>query len=131
MKLTIPAALIAIMALAASLATPVFAHGTAEGSKAAHGGVLAEANDLNFELVSTTSGATIYIVDHGKPLATSGASGKLIVLGAGAKAEVVLTPAGENRLEGKGKLASAPGTKAIASITLPGKGAVSVRFVYQ
>lgn len=128
MKLNIRTAL---LALAASLATPVFAHGPAEDVKAAHGGILAEANDLNFELVNTTNGATIYIVDHGKPLPTTGASGKLIVLGSGAKTETALAPAGDNRLEARGKLASAPGTKAIASITLPGKGVVSVRFAYQ
>lgn len=112
-----------------ALAAPVLAHSDANGPRAAYGGVVSEANDLQFELVLAGDGATIYLIDHGKPIASAGAGGKLTVLTTVGKSEAPLEPAGGNRLRAKGSFAGAPGTKAIASINLPGKGTVNVRFV--
>jgi hypothetical protein len=39
-----------------------------------------------------------------------------------------LSPAGDNKLEAKGAFKVAPGTKAVAVVTLAGKPAQSVRF---
>jgi hypothetical protein len=102
----------------------VQAHGSAA---AKHGGVVQHASDLGFELVGQPEGAVLYIEDHGKPLATKGASGKLTVLKGTDKSETELVPSGDNALQAKGaKLAA--GAKAVAAVTLPSGKVVTVRF---
>ena len=99
------------------------AHGEA---KARHGGVVAKASDLSFELVGTTTGAVIYVDDHGKPVAPAGMTGKLTVLNGSEKSEAELAVAGD-RLEAKGvKLAT--GAKVVAALTTPARKAITVRF---
>lgn len=117
--------LIAMSAAALTVASwGVHAHGPAA---AKHGGVVQSASDLGFELVGQPEGAVLYIDDHGKPLATKGASGKLTVLNGTEKSEVELVPTGDNALHAKGaKLAA--GSKAVAAVTLPSGKVVTVRF---
>jgi hypothetical protein len=99
------------------------AHG---GAKAKHGGVVAVASDLGFELVSTPTGAAIYVEDHGKPMAPTGMTGKLTVPNGSEKSEAELAVAGD-KLEAKGvKLAA--GAKVVAALTTPAKKAITVRF---
>jgi len=99
------------------------AHG---GAKPKHGGVVAVASDLGFELVGTPAGAAIYIEDHGKPMAPTGISGKLTVLNGAEKSEAELTVA-DDKLEAKG-VKLAPGAKVVAALTTPAKKAITVRF---
>ncbi|MCZ8165857.1 MAG: hypothetical protein ACK5Y7_02885 [Betaproteobacteria bacterium] len=99
------------------------AHGD---NKPKHGGVVATASDLHFELVGTPTGALIYIDDHGKPMAPTGMSGKLTVLNGAEKSEATLAVAGD-RLEAKG-VKLAPGAKVVAALTTPAKKAITVRF---
>jgi hypothetical protein len=100
-----------------------FAHGEA---KARHGGVVAKASDLSFELVGTPTGAVIYVDDHGKAVAPAGMTGKLTVLNGSEKSEAELAVAGD-KLEAKGvKLAA--GAKVVAALTTPAKKAITVRF---
>lgn len=114
-----------LVAGAAALAFgAALAHGPAP---AKHGGIVASASELGFELASQGDTATLYVEDHGKPMATTGITGKLTVLNGSDKSEAELTPAGENKLEAKGvKLAS--GAKAVATLTLANKKPVTVRF---
>jgi hypothetical protein len=99
------------------------AHGSA---KARHGGAVATASDLNFELVGTPTGAVIYVDDHGKPMSPAGMAGKLTVLLGSEKADAELVVAGD-KLEAKGiKLAA--GAKVVAALTTPAKKAITVRF---
>ncbi len=90
---------------------------------ALHGGVVAEAKDIDFELVAKPDSLRLYVRDHGKPVDVAKASAKLTLLAGGAKQEIALQPAGD-RLEAMGH-----GAKAVALVTLPGKPAVTVRFV--
>lgn len=99
------------------------AHG---GAKPKHGGVVATASDLGFELVGTPAGAAIYIEDHGKPMAPAGMTGKLTVLNGAEKSEAELSVAGD-KLEAKG-VKLAPGAKVVAALTTPAKKAITVRF---
>ena len=116
---------ILLMAALAACLTPAHAHG---GAKAKYGGTLASANDLAFELVATAEGATLYVEDHGKPLATTGMSGKLTVLTGAEKKEAELKPTEANKLAATGiKLAS--GAKVVATLTDANKKATTVRFV--
>lgn len=118
--------LMALVAIAVAVAGSgnVLAH----GEKPKHGGVVATSNDLSFELVDKDGKATVYVNDHGKPVDTSGATGKLTVLNGAEKTEVTLEPAGENTLATKGEAKLAKGSKAVASVTMADKKTVNVRF---
>lgn len=114
----------------AAIAIALAASGSAlaHGSKPRHGGIVQTADDLSFELVGKDGNATIYIEDHGKPVSTAGATGKLTVLNGTEKAEAALEPAGDNTLVSKSGIKLEKGTKAIAAVTFAGKKAVNVRF---
>jgi len=114
---------VVLLGLSALSFNAAFAHG---GAKAKHGGVVATASDLGFELVGTPTGAAIYIEDHGKPMAPAGMSGKLTVLNGAEKSEAELAVAGD-KLEAKG-VKLAPGAKVVAALTTPAKKAITVRF---
>lgn len=96
--------------------------------KAKYGGVLTVVKDVEYELVAKPDAITIYVDDHGKKVSTKGGTGKLTLLTGAEKSEVTLTPVGENGLEARGPMKVATGTKAVATITLQGKPAVSARF---
>lgn len=110
-----------------ALAPLALAH---SGSAPKHGGTVAAASDLAFELAGTADGATLYIEDHGKPYATAGISGKLMVLNGPDRSEARLEPAGDNRMQAKG-LKIAKGTKSVANLTLPNKKEITVRFSHR
>lgn len=117
---------IALMALSVSMsiAGPALAH----GAKAKHGGIVATANDIQFELVNKDGKPVIYVEDHGQKVATAGATGKLTVLNGRDKTEVTLQPVPENALVANGDVKLAPGAKAIAAVTLAVKQSITVRF---
>jgi hypothetical protein len=111
------------LSLSALSFTTAMAHGE---NKPRHGGVVSAASDLHFELVGTSTGAALYIDDHGKPMAPTGMSGKLTVLNGAEKAEAALVVAGD-KLEAQGvKLAR--GAKVVAALTTPAKKVITVRF---
>ncbi len=94
-----------------------------------HGGVVSQArNDIDFELVAKPDLLTLYVRDHGKPVDTKGATGKIQLLVGTEKTEATLTPAGDNRLQAKGNFKVAKGTKAVATVQLAGKQPTTVRF---
>lgn len=117
---------IAVAAMSASMAVAgqVLAH----GAKPKHGGVVQGAGDLAFELVGKGGKAVIYVDDHGAALPTAGSTGTLTVLSGGTKSVAMLQPTGTNTLTSKTGVTLAHGTKAVASITLPGRDVINVRF---
>ena len=114
---------VVVLGLSALSFNAALAHG---GAKAKHGGAVAMASDLGFELVGTPTGAVLYIEDHGKPMAPTGMTGKLTVLNGADKSEGELAVAGD-KLEAKG-VKLAPGAKVVAAITTSAKKAITVRF---
>lgn len=112
--------------LGIALANPVFAHG--EHGKPQYGGLYGEAGSFQAELVTGAGEVSLYLSVHGEALASQGATAKLTVLGAGDKRELVLSPAGANRLTAKLGNPLAKGSKAVASITLPGKPLATIRY---
>lgn len=119
MKKLVISALLGLAAVSFNAA----AHGP---NKAQHGGVVQAAGDLSFELVSKGDTATLYVVDHDAPADVSKMSGKLTVLNGAEKSETALTPAGGNKLEAATKLGK--GSKAVATVNVPGGKAITVRF---
>ncbi len=115
---------LAAMVVTVTTSGAVLAH----GEKPKHGGIMQAASDLNFELVNKNGKAVIYVDDHGKPVPTAGASGKLTLLKGSQKSEVGLEPAGDNMFATKDDVAMVKGTKAIAALKLADKRAVNVRF---
>ncbi len=114
---------VAVLGLSALSFNAAMAHG---GAQAKHGGIVATASDLGFELVGTPDGALIYVEDHGKPMAPTGMKGKLTVLNGAEKSEADLVVTGD-KLQAKGvKLAK--GAKVVAALVTPSAKAITVRF---
>lgn len=103
-------------------------HNHATDHAPAHGGIVVEKNHMDWELVAKPERITIYFRDHGKKISTQGANGKVTVLSGKAKADAVLKPAGDNRLEAAGPFQLGPGTKVVATVTLAGGKPANVRF---
>jgi hypothetical protein len=113
---------LAAFALACAMST-AHPHGQ---PKPQHGGVVAAANDLWFELVPQGDRTTIYVFDHDKPLDVQTYSGKLTVLAGADKAEGELKPAGGNRLDAR--VTVPKGAKVVAVLLPSGKKPLTVRF---
>jgi hypothetical protein len=119
-----------LTALSFGLSNGAFAaggHDHAHEHTALHGGVVAEAKDIDFELVAKPDSLRLHVRDHGKPVDVSKASAKLTLLAGGAKQEIALKPSGD-KLEAMGQFKVAR-AKAVALVNLPGKPALTVRFV--
>ncbi len=117
--------LFAALASALLLAMTVQAHES--HGKPQYGGVVAEAGSFQAELVLKQNTVTIYLSEHGQPLANKGATGKLTVLSAGKTQSAALSPAASNQLQATLAEPIKSG-KFIAQITLLGKPAAAVRF---
>jgi len=121
MKRILLAAYIALSPLAAA------AHGAPPVAQ--HGGAVAEAsNDYWIEMVMSGSEITVYVNDEtNKPVASAQVAGTARLLVGGKSQQIVLAPAGANRLAGK--LDSLPAGKvtSVISLTIGGK-ATQVRF---
>lgn len=96
--------------------------------KPMYGGIVAVVKDVQYELVAKSDSVAVFILDHGKKVATKGATGKLTLLTGNDKSDIALVPVDENGLEAKGTFKLPPGTKVVSTITLEGKSAVSARF---
>lgn len=120
---------IALTTLALSLATTsdALAVGSHDHSPK-FGGIVAEGKAFDAELVAKPDLITVYVSDHGKPMPTRGAKGKITMLIGVDKTKTELMPAGDNRMEAKGKFNVSRGTKAVIEITPEGKKPSTLRF---
>ena len=91
------------------------------------GGQVQEVSEVQYEVVVKPDNIAIYVEDHGKKVDTKGATAKVSLLNGVDKSEATLAPAGDNKLEAKGKFNVKSGTKVTAVVTLAGKGAKTVR----
>ena len=116
--------LVLSLALSSLCTNTALAHGVA---KPLHGGVVQKVNDIGFELVAQPDGATIYLMDHDKPMASKGITGKLTVLQGSNKIEADIKEAGDNTLRVLGvKLGK--GDKLVAALSNVGGKSMTVRF---
>jgi len=94
-----------------------------------HGGQMRMAGLYHFELVVEPGALIVYVTDHADaPVATAGASGSATVLVGKNRSTIPLTPAGDNRLTGKGEFVMDPAMRVVLSISLPGQAAEQARF---
>lgn len=82
---------------------------------------------MNFELVAEADGATLYLVDHDKPMSSKGITGKLTVLQGGKKSEVDVKEVGGNTLRATG-IKLGKGDKVVAVLNNVEGKTVTVRF---
>lgn len=116
----------AALSLSLSLASrAVLAH--AEHGQAQFGGVVAEAGEAQFEVVAKAGQVTVHVSNHGAPIDTVGATGKLTALAGTAKSDIELKPAGGNLLRGTGSVPA--GAKLLIGVQLPGRKALQARAV--
>jgi hypothetical protein len=111
----------------ASIATAADKHGH-DHDKPLHGGIIAEAAGLDFELVAKADSLTLYVVDDGKPVATAGAKGTAMVVAGSEKVAATFEPAGENKLVAKGSFKAGVGVRVAVAVTLPGKPEAKLNF---
>lgn len=126
------------LALLASLTAPALAHddATLDAMVTPNGGQVRMAGPYHFELVvakdsptAKENPVTVYLTDHAdQKLPAAGAKGKVTLLSGKQKAEITLTPAGDNKLTGQGTYASLPAMKAIVAITFPDGRTEQARF---
>ena len=119
--------LLSITALLCALSLPTAALAHAEHGQPQFGGVVAEAGEAQFEVVGRDGKLVVHVTNHGAPLDTVGATGKLTVLSGTSKQDIQLKPAGGNRLEGAGSYAA--GAKLLLQVQLPGKKPLQARAV--
>lgn len=115
-----------LAALLFAITLPAAAH--EDHLKPMYGGITADAEVFQVELVWKGALATLHVTEHGAPVETSNAHGKLTVLAGKDKEEITLTPNGFQSLGGKLKKKPGKGTKLVAVIDVPGKGTGTVRF---
>lgn len=115
---------VASLAISCLSMNPVLAHGDA---KPLHGGIVQLVNDLSFELVVQADGATIYLMDHDKPMASKGITGKLIVLKGSNTIESDIKESGENTLRVMG-VNLGKGDKLVAALSNVNGKSMTVRF---
>jgi hypothetical protein len=120
--LQLPAA--TLLAAAFATASPL---AIAHDEKPQYGGVVQAVKDVAYELVQRGDEFTLYVDDHGNPVATAGIVGKLVLVRGSHRTEAELRPAGGNRLVAKSMPADA-GLKATAVLTMPSGRAVVVHF---
>ena len=93
------------------------AHG---GTQPEHGGVVQLVGDMTFELVARADGVELYVEDDGEEVTSADLAAKLTIVNAGAKSDVMLSPAAGNKFEAKG-VNIAPGAKVTVLLTLKDK----------
>ena len=67
-------------------------HADGHEIKPMHGGAVAEAKDIDYELVTKADKLQLYMRDHGKPLDPAGMSAKVTLLSGSEKQEAQLLP---------------------------------------
>lgn len=116
--------------LACSAAYPVLAFAQhVHNHKPKRGGVVKEAGGFVYELVARANEIVVYVTDEAdKPVGTQGSSAQLTLVDSGARTEVALAPAGDNRLAAAGTFVVKPGMSALLEVGVGGKTVARLRY---
>ncbi len=137
LTLKTPTLACALSAWLLATAPAAWAHdnATLDSIKSHNGGQVRAAGEYHLELLlappGTSAGAAqvvVLVTDHaGIKSAIAGATGSATILSGSKKTVVKLAPQG-GRMVGEGSYVSAPDTKVIVNLTLPGHPTVAARF---
>lgn len=105
------------------------AHAHQDHLKPMYGGVTADAEVFQVELVFKGAQASLHVTEHGAPVETANATGNMTVISGKSREEVVLSPNGFQSMGVKLKAKPARGARVVAVIDVPGKGTGTVRFL--
>lgn len=119
---------LAALFMSAGAASAADQHGHAHDHKPLYGGVVAEAKDLNFELVAKSDSLTLFVAEHGKPVNTAGGKATATVYAGNEKTTVALEPAAGNKFVAKGNFKAGVGVRVAAIVALPGKPETRLNF---
>jgi predicted cobalt transporter CbtA len=103
-------------------------HGHDHDHAPAYGGIVAEAADLNYELVAKSDGLMLYVADHGKPVPTAGGKAMATVYAGSDKTQVTLESAGDNKFAAKGSFKVGVGVRVAVVVSLAGKPEAKLNF---
>ncbi|WP_214000998.1 hypothetical protein [Arsukibacterium sp.] len=98
-------------------------------AKPQHGGVVHSKYDLNFELVRASDSVSLYLDDHGEPVATTDITGQLMILAGGKKTAAALSSAGAGKLVASG-VQIPDGAKVVVTLTDKNKNVMTVRYSF-
>ena len=84
-----------------------------------HGGIVQAVGETWLELVVKGDTLELYLEDDGEEMPSAGLTGKLTLVNGASKTDVVLKPAGGNKLEARGT--TSKGGKVLALLTLADK----------
>jgi hypothetical protein len=116
---------VVLLAAAGMVLSVAHGHGTPTPN---HGGQVLAVGETWLELVANGASVELYVEDDGDPMPSAGLGGQLTVQNGTSKTEYALKPAGGNKLEAKGALAS-KGAKVTAVLVLADKTKVPATFV--
>ena len=120
--------LFAAAALVASLNIPTAIAGAGHDHGPKYGGVVRELHHVAYELVARPDSLTLYVSDHGKPVATQGATAEAVIYAGNDKTTVKMEPAGDNRMAAKGSFKVGVGVRVMLKASLPGKTPAKASF---
>lgn len=109
------------------LSTPAWCGGN-HAHKPAHAGVAIQSAGLNLELVAKSDLLTLYVTDHGKPVAVTGGHASATIYSSSGKTEITLRPTGENKLTANGDFKTGLGVRVAVVLNLPNKGEIKGNF---
>lgn len=127
-KPLLPAARAALLCATLASLLPAAAQAHQNTLQPRHGGVVAEAHDIEYELVAQPQRLALHVRDHGRPVVAPEARARVTLLSGGKTQQAELRPSGDH-LQAEGSFSVGPGGKAVAVVTLPGRQPATVRFV--
>ncbi len=99
-------------------------------AKGANGGQVADSKGHHVEFITKDGAITLYLTDEkDQPIASAGATGRVIIQDGSANATVDLTPAAPNLLTAKAAAALNPGAKLVVSAKLSDGHDIQARFI--
>ena len=106
-----------------------FAHAHAERSPAPHGGQTRTTGPYQLELVAGVNQLTLYVADQsGNPIPSAGGTAKAIVMTGKKRWVLILSGAGDNKLEGTGEFTLGKSSPVTVIVKLPENDSQLVHF---
>lgn len=117
------------LVLLSDAVTPVAAH---DGEKGPNGGPMLDVADHHLELTANGTDLTLYLMDGAHaPVASKGASGRVVVLEGSQQASLTLVATEPNRLSAKLERPLGAGARVVVTARLADGRSLTARFVWK